>query len=217
MLKAVLFDMDGTLGDTLALCIAAFRMSIEPLSGKKVTDEEIKATFGPSEEATVRAFLPDRFDEGLAAYLRHYDELHGMCPDPFPGIRELLTFLKEKGLVLGVVTGKGPKSAALTFARYGMEGLFSDIETGDPYRIGKTDGIRRILARHELRPDEAVYVGDAPSDIVCAREAGVGMYAVTYASTTNAEELIALRPDEAFHSVDEMRAHFEKILGTSLQ
>ncbi len=211
MIKAVLFDVDGTLGDTLALCMAAFRESIGVLSGAVVSDGELKATFGPSEEHTIRVFLPDRYEEGVALYHERYAALHGMCPEPFGGIRELLAFLRGKGVILGVVTGKGAKSAEMTFARYGLAGWFSDVETGAPDRADKAPGIGRILERHGLKPDEAVYVGDAPSDISAARKAGVGMLAVAYASTADAEELAAMKPDELFYSVEEMRLYFEKI------
>ena len=60
MLKAVLFDLDGTIGNTLPLCITAFRESIEPLAGRSLTDEEIVRTFGPSEEGTIAVLLPER-------------------------------------------------------------------------------------------------------------------------------------------------------------
>ncbi len=213
MIKAVLFDVDGTLGDTLALCIAAFRESIGVLSGAVVSDEELKATFGPSEEHTISVFLPDRYAEGVALYHERYKALHGMCPEPFGGIRELLEFLRGRGVFLGVVTGKGAKSAEMTFDQYGLSGFFSDVETGRPERASKAPGIRRILERRGLKPEEAVYVGDAPSDVVSAREGGVGMLAVSYASTADAGELAAMKPDELFHSVAEMRAYFEKILG----
>ena len=52
-IKCVIFDLDGTVGDTVPLCIKAFKKSIEPLINKNVSDEEIIATFGPSEEGTI--------------------------------------------------------------------------------------------------------------------------------------------------------------------
>lgn len=50
MIKAMIFDLNGTIGNTLPLCIKAFRKSIEALMKRKITDAEIVATFGPSEE-----------------------------------------------------------------------------------------------------------------------------------------------------------------------
>jgi phosphoglycolate phosphatase/pyrophosphatase PpaX len=51
-IKAVIFDLDGTVANTLPLCIQAFRQSIEPLIKRSVSDAEIIGTFGPSEEGT---------------------------------------------------------------------------------------------------------------------------------------------------------------------
>ena len=61
MIKCVAFDLDGTIGDTLPLCMAAFRDSIERLAGVKVTDEEIIKNFGPSEEGIIKVLLKDRY------------------------------------------------------------------------------------------------------------------------------------------------------------
>ncbi|MGQ1947507.1 HAD family hydrolase [Geofilum sp. OHC36d9] len=58
-IKAVIFDLDGTLGNTIPLCIEAFRKSIEPLIGKKLSDQEITSTFGPSEEGTIKVLVSD--------------------------------------------------------------------------------------------------------------------------------------------------------------
>lgn len=204
MLKAVLFDLDGTLGDTLPLCLAAFRRAIEPLSGKKVTPEEIIATFGPSEEATVKALLPDRYDEGIHAYWRRYAELHGMCPAPFDGIRELLVFLRERGLRLGMVTGKAKRSADISMERFGLSPLFDDFEYGWIHGPRKPEAIRAVLARQGVLSGEAAYVGDTPSDITAAGEAGVAIYSAAWAGTVDGalrEQLRSMRPAGLFDSV----------------
>lgn len=64
MIKCVIFDMDGTLADTLPLCIESFRRSIEKLSGKILTDREIIETFGPSEEGVVKKLFPATIKRG---------------------------------------------------------------------------------------------------------------------------------------------------------
>ena len=69
MLKAVLFDFDGTVGNTLPLCIAAFQKAITPLAGRSFSEREIVATFGPSEEGTIRALIPQFYEQGVEGYL----------------------------------------------------------------------------------------------------------------------------------------------------
>jgi phosphoglycolate phosphatase-like HAD superfamily hydrolase len=113
-LRGVIFYLDGTLADTLPLCIAAFRASIEPLAVRKLSDEEIIATFGPSEEGTIRAPAPQGFEDCLEEYLKHYESMHDAYSIPFAGIASLLDELSSARALLAVVTGKGSRSAAIS-------------------------------------------------------------------------------------------------------
>lgn len=201
--KTVIFDLDGTIADTLPLCIAAFKKSIEPLLGKTLTDEEIIATFGPSEEGTIRKLIPAHEEAGIAAYLRYYEQLHDTCPSPFLGITNLLEQLQAKGVQLGMVTGKGVHSTHLSLNQFGLNRFFETLETGRPEGPDKLNGIRRILSRLNTRREESLYVGDAPSDIRYCKEIGIPIAAAAWAGTANAGELAALQPDWLFNSVDD--------------
>lgn len=119
-IKAVIFDLDGTLANTLPLCIEAFRQSVEPLINRSISDAEIIATFGPSEEGTIMALAPDHYDKGVADYLYFYKNLHGMCPKPFDGIKELLVALKNKEVHVAMVTGKGKYSTAISLQYFAL-------------------------------------------------------------------------------------------------
>ena len=204
-LRGVIFDLDGTLADTLPLAITAFRRAIEPLTGRTLTDAEIIAQFGPSEEGMIRALAPDHYEAALADYLRHYEALHDMVPDPFPEMRELLADLKARGVRVGLVTGKGAKSAWLSLRRFGLADAFEAVETGDPNGPRKAEGIRRILAGWGMEPSEAVYVGDAPSDVTAARDAGVAMAGAGWAGTTDCNLLAAEKPDALPATVGELK------------
>lgn len=203
MLNAVIFDFDGTIGDTLPLCIAATRCAAEPFAGRHFEDEEIVATFGPDEEGMIRALIPQHGAEGLDAYLRCYRELHGMCPRPFDGIAGVLRELRAKGIVVALVTGKGRGSCEISLREYGLAGCFDHVETGSPLGQRKIEGIRAVLDRFRLAPEEAAYVGDTPGDILSARRAGVKIFSAAWASTTDADELRELHPDELFRSVEQ--------------
>ena len=200
-LRGVIFDLDGTIANTLPLVIAAFRQAIEPLAHRSFSDAEIIATFGPSEEGTIRALVPDHYEAGLADYRRYYESLHGGWPEPFPGIAALLSDLKRRGVHLAMVTGKGAQSTAVTLRRYGLEAAFEFVETGDPNGPRKAACIRRILAEWGLDPAEAVYVGDAPSDVTASREAGVGIVGAGWAETTDQALLAAEHPDVLLRSI----------------
>ena len=201
-IKGIIFDLDGTLADTLPLCIQAFRASVQPLIRRAVSDEEIIATFGPSEEGTIMALAPDHYDAGIAAYLQHYAALHGLCPVPFEGIAEILETLKQKGVALAMVTGKGKHSTAISLKQFSLGDYFSLIETGSPLGPRKAQGIQAVLDSWPgMDTQEVIYVGDAPSDITASREAGVPVVAAAWAATADAEKLRSMNPDVLFYSI----------------
>lgn len=212
MLKAIIFDLDGTIGDTLPLCIAAFKKSIEPLSGREFSEEEIIATFGPTEEGTIQALIPDFYEEGLAAFLRHYKEMHDMCPSPFAGMKNIITWLKSKGIIVAMVTGKGLDSCMSTLDHYEMNGLFEIIETGSPHGPRKAEGIQSVLNHFHLAPKEAMYVGDALSDIIYAKKVHVPIVSAAWASTAQPDKLQELNPDALFISIEEFHIYLKNCL-----
>jgi phosphoglycolate phosphatase/pyrophosphatase PpaX len=201
-IKGVIFDLDGTIGNTLPLCIEAFRQSIEPLTLKRLSDKDIIATFGPSEEGTIQTLAPDHYEQGIVNYLQFYESLHDLCPSPFPGITELLDLLKKKGIRVAMVTGKGKHSTVISLKRFGLEGYFEQIETGSPEGPVKAAGIAAVLQRWKnLDKASVVYVGDAPSDITASRKAGVAVVAAAWAETADPETLAAMQPDQLFDSI----------------
>ncbi|MDR1157972.1 MAG: HAD family hydrolase [Oscillospiraceae bacterium] len=207
MLKAVLFDLDGTLCDTLPLCIEAFRQSIAPLAGRPISDAEIVATFGPSEEGTILALIPEHYDRGVRDYLASYEALHARYPAPFDGIRSLLTDLKHRGFLLALVTGKGRQSCRISLRHLDLESVFDMVETGSPTGVRKTEGMLAVLTRFALRPDEAVYVGDTAHDVLSARRAGIPALSALWSSLLQEADVLAAKPDRVFYSVDALRAY----------
>ena len=203
-IKAIIFDLDGTLANTLPLCIEAFRQSVQPLINRAISDAEIIATFGPSEEGTIMALAPDHYDKGVADYLRFYKTLHNICSTPFNGIKELLVALQRKGIRIAMVTGKGKHSTAISLQYFGLEDFFEIIETGSPNGQKKAEGIQQVLEfLIGIQKEEVIYVGDAPSDIIASRNAGVRVVAAAWAATAEPEKLIALSPDELFYTIED--------------
>jgi len=203
-IKGVIFDLDGTLANTLPLCISAFRNSIEPLINKRVTDDEIIATFGPSEEGTIMALAPNFYEKGVADYISHYENLHDMCPATFTEIPKLLANLKDRQVRTAMVTGKGKRSANISLEKFGIASYFELLEAGMPEGPSKPKGIQNILnVWNNLSKEEVIYVGDAPSDITACREVGIPIIAAAWADTAEPDKLIALNPDQLFYTVSE--------------
>lgn len=204
--EALIFDLDGTVTHTLPLCIRAFREAVEPLAGRAFSDAEIIATFGPSEEGTITALVPDRYDEGLAAYLAAYERLMEPRDGPFDGIRDWLAALRASGMKLALVTGKGAGSTELTLSRFGLGDLFEHVATGSPQGSVKARRIREIVELWGIAPERVVYLGDAPSNVTAAREAGVRIVSVTWSREADAAHLRSLNPDPVVASIAEARA-----------
>lgn len=210
-MKAIIFDLDGTLGNTLPLCIAAFKKSIEPLAGRVLSDEEIVATFGPSEEGTISALIPEHYDRGVEDYLAHYRELHGMCPAPFDGIVDVLEHLRSRGVRIALVTGKGGRSADITLEAFGLGRYFEAVETGSPLGPRKVEGIAGVLEKLGVSPEAAVYVGDSPSDVTASREAGVQVVAAAWAETAEPEKLSTMKPDAMCRTIEEFAQYARSV------
>lgn len=205
-IKAVIFDLDGTLGNTIPLCVRAFQKSIEPLIGRSISDEEIIATFGPSEEGTIMSLAPNNYEEGISNYLFFYNQLHEMCPNPFDGITDLLDILKNGQIRIAMVTGKGKYSTMITLQKFGLLHFFEKIETGDPGGAIKADGIVSVLDFfNEINKNEIIYVGDAPGDIIACKKTGIPIVAAAWANTAEPEKLIELMPDKLFYNINDFK------------
>lgn len=212
MIRGAIFDLDGTLGDTLPVCFAAFRSVFARRLGRTLEDREIHAMFGPSEEGILARLVPDDADAALREYLDKYRLAHAGCAEPFPGVRETLEFLEARGVELAIVTGKGPGSARVSLDVLGLGGFFSAVEAGSPSGGVKPAAMRRVLDRWGLPPASVIGVGDSPSDVRSAQEVGISSVAAAWAPGTDAGVLAACGPDHVFREVGALRRWLERSL-----
>src|SRR3954470_525748 len=144
--KAIIFDIDGTLANTVQLCVQAFRQAMEPQLHRPLSDEEIKAAFGPDEVGTIMSFNPPDVKKAADDFMRYYTSLHKeMCPQPFDGIRDLLNNLKNKGVCLAIATGKGNDTIQCTLHLFEVLQYFEIIESGSPQGSRKPEAIQHIV------------------------------------------------------------------------
>jgi phosphoglycolate phosphatase-like HAD superfamily hydrolase len=212
-LAGAIFDLDGTLADTLPACYAAFRAACEGLGGPAYTNEQIRALFGPSEEGMLQRAMPERWQDGLVILLEEYQRHLTRCPPVFPSIAAALGLLRQCGTPLGLVTGKGPSTTAMSLTHFGLDGVFGLVETGSTQGMVKAAAIRRVVARWAVAPEDVIYVGDAVGDMEAADEAGVRPIGAAWASSAIAAELIATRPHAVFSSADDFHAWLLTTLG----
>jgi HAD superfamily hydrolase (TIGR01549 family) len=210
-----IFDLDGTLGDTLPVCFQAFRHTLEIHLGKTYTDLEIRAMFGPSEEGVFQRLLPDRWEECLATFLEAYERAHQEMETVFPEMAEVLDALQCLGLRLAIVTGKGPGSAAISLRHLGLAPYFEVMEAGSPAGGVKAEAIGRVLGRWGFSSGQVVYVGDTVSDMRAARQAGVLAVGAAWGRRSAPKaELKEHEPLAVFERVPEFLAWIRSGLGS---
>ena len=202
-LRGVIFDLDGTIADTLPVCFAAFREVFQDALGRDYTDQEVRAMFGPAEEGIFQRLVPDDWERRLEQFLAAYQRFHSLCPEPFPGMRLAIEKLREHDIRLGIVTGKGPRSAAISLRELGLDGVFEPVQAGSPNGGVKPDAMRRVLDGWGLPPNEVASIGDARPDVESSRQLGMTSLAAAWASTANFEMLNSLAPDAIFRRVGE--------------
>lgn len=208
MIKLVAFDLDGTIGDTLPLCIKAFRMAIEPHIKHDLSEEDITQTFGLNEEGMIKQVIAnDNWKIALNDFYTIYEEIHTLCPHPFKGIVELIKELKDKSIPIVLITGKGKKSCDISLKQFGMNKLFDKVETGSPEKNRKSEAIKNILYSYNLSSNEMVYIGDAVSDILECNKAGIRCLSAAWAKSANLEELIKYNKEYVFQNINSMKEY----------
>jgi pyrophosphatase PpaX len=190
MIRAVCFDLDGTLADTLPVVYSAFQHVTQQFLGRTYSEEEIARLFGPSEEGIIRRLLPsNQWDDCIKAYHVAYERAQSSCKTPYEGIDTVLVLLKKKGVLLAVVTGKGAFSANLSLEKLGLMPYFDLIEYGSVSGGNKASALRRILENWKLKPSELAYVGDSPGDMRDAKNAGVIALGAGWGNSVNQDQL----------------------------
>lgn len=210
MVSGVIFDLDGTLGDTLPVCFEAFRRVFRSFLGVTYSDREIRTMFGPTEEGIFEDRIPHGGPGAMDRYLAEYAAVHHIAPEPFPGIVPLLEALSGMDVPMAVVTGKGPKSAALSLEHWAITHHFDSVESGSNGGNVKHQNMAKVLARWRVDPDDVVSVGDAPTDVHAARVNGIVAVAAAWASTT---DRVVLESEEPDHIFDDVGSFSEWLLG----
>ncbi|MGC7872978.1 HAD family hydrolase [Desulfosporosinus sp. SYSU MS00001] len=210
-LKGFIFDLDGTLLNTLPVCYTGFRKVLLKFLGREYSDQEIAALFGPSEEGVFKKVLPDRWEEGLQSYLEEYDQAHAEFAKPFPGIEDALELLLQRGIKLAIVSGKGPGSMSISLRHSGLGRYFELVITGSEQGADKPKHIKEILQAWDVSPFEVAYIGDTAYDIIAAKNAGTFSVGAVWANTAQIQQVMDLKPSICFTNVDSFRQWIEQL------
>ena len=213
MYKLIAFDFDGTIFETLAQCLAAFKKTLTPYMGHEPTNAEIEATFGLNEEGMVRQMVGDRWQEALKDFYAEYARMHEAITEPFDGIRELLCDLHARGAQLAMITGKGEVTCRISLEKLGMQDTFADVLCGEADAPNKDKRIAELLEKYGLKKDEIVYIGDSVKDVEACRRAGVRCLSAAWQDDARRETLEKINPGWVFGSVEEIGKHLVECIG----
>jgi pyrophosphatase PpaX len=181
---ALLFDLDGTLIDSVAFLLAAVRYAFRERSDRAPTEAEWIAGIGTPLAAQLRPWCRD--DDEVAALVAEYRAFqHEKLSSEtrcFPGIPETLRELRARGHPTGLVTSKGDEIARRSLDVVELSTLFDVVVGADSSQRHKPEPEPVLTALRQLgyRPEEAVFVGDSPHDVRAGNAAGVTTVAVLW-------------------------------------
>jgi phosphoglycolate phosphatase-like HAD superfamily hydrolase len=220
MIRAVLFDIDGTLIRTGGAGVEAFDRAGETAFGIRHGTKHMKFA-GRTDTGLVREFLihhgiepsPEKSQSFLDAYIFWLDHLMPQCTGSVcPGVTDLIRDLRAlpKPPAIGLLTGNIKLGAQIKLSHYGLWeeftfGAFAD-DHEERDRIAAAAHQRASqLHKRELRGEEIIVVGDTPHDIRCGRAIGAKVLAVATGGS-KFEEIKAHAPDWCVKDLREVTA-----------
>lgn len=189
MYKACIFDLDGTLTDTLESLTVSVNKTLEELHMPSISSEQCRSFVGNGARHLVEKALAaagdaelDRIEEGMEVYGRVFAENCTYHVRPYEGITAMLESLKEKGIKLAVLSNK-PHQQSIDV----VESIFGkdtfDVVQGQSDEIPRKPdpaGVLRILEELGVEPSEGIYAGDSDVDMKTGKGAGMFTIGVTW-------------------------------------
>ncbi|MBE0477430.1 MAG: HAD-IA family hydrolase [Coriobacteriia bacterium] len=204
-LQGVLFDLDGTLINTVSLILSSFRYATERVLGQALPDPVLMRNVGVPLIDQMREFDPERADELLRVYREHNAAHHDEMVVEYPGTEETLEWLRARRYPLAVVTSKGTPMTIRGLQRFGLERFFDVVVTADDVPEHKPDPhpVEHAAKLLDVDVTRSVYVGDSPHDMA----AGIGAGAISTAALWGAfasEDVLEPGPDYALRSMKDL-------------
>lgn len=193
MYKCIVFDFDGTIGDTEDLAIQVARSLAEKYNFRKVTRAEIPMIRSMTAKEVIGYMGVSRFR--LPFILR---EAHKILRDEVSAVNlcrislhDFFRKLKNSNLIAGIITSNARENVEAFLRSQGID-VFDFIKTSSIF--GKAKHFRKLLVHYDLEPSQMLYVGDEARDIHAAKKAGIDVAAVTWGFNTR-ERLEKEKPD----------------------
>ncbi|HDZ54988.1 MAG TPA: phosphoglycolate phosphatase [Pseudomonas xinjiangensis] len=187
----VMFDLDGTLVDSVPDLAAAVDLMLERRDRPPAGVERVRDWVGNGAAVLVRRALAGGLDHSMVDdddaqaalddFLQAYSGEH-VLTRVYAGVPEILDWLAGQGIVMAVVTNKPQRFVAPLLQEMGLGNYFQWLVGGDTLPVQKPDpaALDFVMGKAGVSREQAVFVGDSRNDVLAARAAGVKVIAVTY-------------------------------------
>lgn len=207
-LKLILFDLDGTLVDTVHDVHPAINKALLQMQLPLLPLQQAKKAIGPGADSFINIILGQvnahRLEEFLAIFRPIYYEMCTEKSKPFPGIVELLKKLKPD-YYLGVATNKGMRTTTKVLEALALRPFFDLVVGPDLVEHGKPapDMLLFAMNHFAVEPHQVLFIGDTDNDVLAAKAAKICSVAVTW-GYADIEILKNLAPDYIFNTTAEI-------------
>jgi pyrophosphatase PpaX len=204
-LRAVLFDLDGTLIDTVELIRVSFRYATKAVLGEALPDELTMANVGQPLRTQFEDLVPGRADELVRVYREFNSAHHDEMVKAYPGTVRVLRQIARHRIPMGVVTSKGTEAALRGLNHFGLADHFGTIITADDVPRHKPDPFPLRAAAEVLAVplEYCVYVGDSPHDMQAAISGGAIAVAALWGAFSE-HDVLAPGPPFALHDIGQL-------------
>ena len=212
--KLIIFDFDGTLGDTRRNIVTTMQMTIKEMQLPSRTEAECAATIGLPLAGCFKAMFPDIDEEIIPrcaeTYRRIFNEnLRNIKPEAFPGVVKTLKTLKEQGFALTIASSRSRNSLKELTHDMGIADYISYLIGADDVKEAKPkpEPVLKTLTAMHFDASETLVVGDMAVDILMGANAGTKTCGVTWGNGTREE----LKEAGADFIIDRMEELIENI------
>ncbi len=179
--RAVIFDLDGTLVDGFDIIYESFNYSLKTLGLKEIPIREIKKVIGPALSEGFRRLVPEHLvAEGVNLYRSYYKERYLERTILFDGVRELLKYLKDMKIIVGLITNKKVSFAEELLRYLKIDKFFDFVNGAEEGYLPKPDSeiMEKIMKEFKINKEETIYIGDSEIDGKFANNCGVDFIAL---------------------------------------
>jgi pyrophosphatase PpaX len=207
--EAVLFDLDGTVVDTIPHILASFRHATAEVLGEALSDEVLLHHVGVPLARQMLYFTDDeaQADALLVSYRAFNHRTHDDMARLYPNSLATLTALHDAGMPMGIVTSKSRMMAQRAIDLFDLGRFFRVLVTADDTESHKPDPLplRHAAELLGMDPGRLVYVGDSPADIACGKGAGAATVGAAW-GVASVERLAAAEPDAIIDDIGDLPA-----------